>query len=191
MMEHNPADGPDHGRGPGFLSCLLAAISLVFPVSVYYIGGGMGAGVAFPFFRYQQTYLGASLITLWRDIDLVTSGAISGRSALVPFFWLGGVLLCCAACGFAYWYFRHQAETNRTYAGVCLMAAATAYTGGIIAQYGFSFSGSAGFAVPIGAALLFVAGWFVASGFPGIAQWDADEEAAPVDEASGDVFGEE
>jgi hypothetical protein len=151
----------------------------------------MGAGVAFPLFRYQQTYLGASLITLWRDIDLVTSGAITGRSALVPFFWLAGVLLCCVGCGFAYRYFRLHAETSRTYAGVCLMVAAVVYTGGIIAQYGFSFVGSAGFAVPVGAVFLFVAGWFVASGFPGIAQWDADEEAVPGDEVSVDVTRKE
>ncbi len=190
-MEHKPVDGPDRSRGPAILSCLLAAVSLIFPVSVYYIGGGMGAGVAFPFFRYQQTYLGASLITLWRDIDLVTSGAITGRSALVPFFWLAGVFLCCVACGFAYRYSRLHAESGRTYAGGCLMVAAVAYTGGIIAQYGFSFAGSAGFAVPVGAVFLFVAGWFVASGFPGIGQWDADEEAVPGDEGPVAVPGEE
>ncbi|HDQ07407.1 MAG TPA: hypothetical protein ENN44_01265, partial [Methanoculleus sp.] len=130
---HNGADEAGNTRRPGVLPLLLAGVSLVFPVSVYYIGGGMGAGVAFPLFRYQQTYLGASLITLARDIELVTSGAIGGRSALVPFFWLAGVLLCCAACAFAYRHFRLHAQTGRRYSGFCLMGAAAAYLGGCIA----------------------------------------------------------
>ena len=180
MMAHNPEDGPERNQSSDSLALLLAAVSLVFPVSVYYIGGGMGAGVAFPLFRYQQTYLGASLITLWRDIDLVTSGAITGRSALVPFFWLGGFLLCCGALGCAYWYFRHQAQKCRIYSGVCLMAGAAAYLGGIIAQYGFSFAGSSGFSVPVGPVVLFIAGWFVASGFPGVIREPDEEDASGV-----------
>ena len=189
MMEHNPADEPASSRSAAVLSLLLAAISFLFPVSVYYIGSGMGAGVTFAFCRYQQAYLGASLITLWRDIELVTSGAITGRSALVPFFWLGGILLCCAAFGFAYWHLVRPSEKRKLCSGACLMGAAVAYLGGIIAQYGFSFAGSSGFAVPIGAVFLIVAGWFVASGFPGVISGMDDEGITgemPEEESPGD-----
>ena len=55
MMEHNPADEPASSRSAAVLSLLLAAISFLFPVSVYYIGSGMGAGVTFPFFRYRPS----------------------------------------------------------------------------------------------------------------------------------------
>ena len=58
-------------------------------------------------------------------------------------------------------------------------------------RYGFSFAGSAGFTVPIGAVFIFVAGWFVASGFPGIADKDAGGAAVTADEAPAGAAGEE
>ena len=189
MSESRDEMGCDR-RGAVF-SVLLAAVSLVVPVSVYYIGNGIGAGVAFPLFRYQQTYLGPSLITLFRDIDLVTSGAITGRSALVPFFWLGGVLLCCVALVFACHHVRKHSLNSRRYAGISLFAAGFAFLGGIIAQYGFSFAGSSGFAVPIGALFMCVAGWFIVAGYPGIGCDDDGDEGPAEDEALPGTSGEE
>lgn len=172
----------ERGKRPALVSVLLAAVSLVIPVSVYCIGNGMGAGVAFPLFRYQQTYLGPSLITLVRDIDLVTSGAITGRSAMVPFFWLGGVVLCAAAFVLACHHIRVNSEKSERFAGILLGVAGFAYMGGIIAQYGFSFAGSSGFAIPIGAVFMCVAGWFIVAGYPGICGYKERDEGPAEDD---------
>ena len=66
----------------------LTALIFFVPVSVYGIGSMLGAGVQFPLFRYQDTYMGTNVITIVRDLEYVLEGTISGRSALMPIVWI-------------------------------------------------------------------------------------------------------
>ena len=75
----------------------LLAFTLVLPVNIYIIGDSIGAGLQFPFLRYQETYLGTNIITILHDFDYITSGTIGGRSALSILLWVLGTALLVAA----------------------------------------------------------------------------------------------
>ena len=76
-------------RLPLFLQFLVFFI----PVNVFVIGDWLGTGVQWTLFRYQQSYMGNSLILVSRDIFYVMTGLISGRSAISSFFWIAGSVL--------------------------------------------------------------------------------------------------
>ena len=75
------------------ISLLLQCLVFLIPVNIYVIGDWLGTGVQWVLFRYQQTYLGNSLILITREITFVLSGTISGRSAISIALWAIGVLL--------------------------------------------------------------------------------------------------
>lgn len=156
----------------------LGALVFCVPVSVYVIGSMLGAGVQFPLFRYQETYMGANVITIIRDLGYVMEGSITGRSSLMPLFWAAGTVsgiggLVCVAVPMRIrgWYSPRRG-------GICLMGAGVLYLLALIAQYGPTFSSSGGFAVPVGVPVLVAAGWLVWSGllFP---RTGTDEEDTP------------
>jgi len=114
--------------------------------------------MGFPFFRYQDTVHGTSLIPFWREIDYVASGIIGGRSALATLLWTLGTLLLVAAVAFlaVRWYEEHRKPVALLVAG-----AGAAYLASCVAQYGPLFHGPAGWCVPVGVPLVFAAAWFV------------------------------
>ncbi len=142
----------------------LTALIFCVPVSVYGIGSMLGAGVQFPLFRYQDTYMGTNVITIVRDLQYVLEGTITGKSALMPIFWIGGVvsgvvgLLSVAVPS------RIHGRYSFRRGGICIMGAGLIYLAALIVQYGPSFSSSGGFAIPVGVPVLVVAGWLVWSG---------------------------
>ena len=152
----------------------LAALIFCVPVSVYGIGPMLGAGVQFPLFRYQDTYMGTNVITIVRDLQYVLEGTITGRSAFMPAFWIGGVisgiigLISVAVPGRMYgWYSPRRG-------GICIMGAGLLYLVALIVQYGPTFLSSGGFAIPVGVPVLVAAGWLVWSGtlFPDVNETD-------------------
>lgn len=155
----------------------LAVLILFVPVSVYVIGSMLGAGVQFPLFRYQETYMGANVITILRDLQYVLDGTITGRSALMPLFWISGLicgtfgLLCIAVPS------RIKKLYSPRRGGICIMGAGLLYLLALIAQYGPTFSSSGGFAIPVGVPIFFAAGWLVWSGllFPYPDEIDEDK----------------
>ena len=161
----------------------LAALIFCVPVSVYVIGSMVGAGVQFPLFRYQETYMGTNVITIFRDLQYVVEGTITGRSALMPVFWVAGVVSGIAGLVFVGVPSRMQGLYSPRRGGICIMGAGLLYLVALIAQYGPSFSSSGGFAIPVGVPVLLVAGWLVWSGtlFTG-----ADETDERVPEESQD-----
>lgn len=142
----------------------LGVLVFCVPVSVYVIGQMLGAGIQFPLFRYQETYMGANVITIVRDLQYVMEGSITGRSALMPLFWAAGTLsgitgLVCVAIPprMRGWYSPRRS-------GICLMGAGALYLLALIVQYGPTFSSSGGFAIPVGVPVILAAGWLVWSG---------------------------
>lgn len=164
----------------------LALLIFCVPVSVYVIGSMLGAGVQFPLFRYQETYMGMNVITIFRDLQYVLEGTISGRSALMPLFWIGGVIFGMAGFVFVAVPSRiHQIYSTRR-GGICIILAGILYLLAIIAQYGPTLSSSGGFAIPVGVPVLLVVGWLMWSGmlFP---EENKTDGVLPEDEESQDI----
>ncbi len=136
------------------LLLLLLAAALILPTNIYIVGENLGAGLQSPLLRYQQTYLGTSLITLANDLGYVTSGIIGGRSALSILAWALGTILLLAAAGYLV-YSRDEAITAiKKPLALLIAGGAVAYLLSCVAQYGPTFHGPAGFAVPVGVPLI-------------------------------------
>jgi hypothetical protein len=165
---------PEAPRSRGWILAGLAALIFCVPVSVYVIGSMVGAGVQFPLFRYQETYMGANVITIFRDLQYVLEGTITGRSALMPVFWVAGVVSgIVGLASVAVLPCKSRLYSPRR-GGMCIMGAGLLYLVALIAQYGPSFSSSGGYAIPVGIPVLLLAGWLVWSGllFPGAGETD-------------------
>jgi len=145
-----------------FFQPLLLAAVLLLPANIYAIGDGIGAGIRFPLFLYQDTTYGASLIPVWQEISYVTSGIIGGRSALSILLWALGTALLVVAAGYLV-YSRGEAITAiRKHLALLVAGGAVAYLLSCVAQYGPTLYGPAGFAVPVGVPLLLgVAGYIL------------------------------
>ncbi|WAI01624.1 hypothetical protein [Methanogenium organophilum] len=154
----------------------LAVLIFCVPVSIYVIGSMMGAGVQFPLFRYQETYMGANVITIIRDLQYVLEGSITGRSALMPVFWTAGVIFGSFGLFFIAIPSRIRGWYSPRRGGICIMGAGFLYLLALIAQYGPTFSSSGGFAIPVGVPVFIAAGWLVWSGtlFPYADETDVD-----------------
>ncbi len=165
---------PDAFRNHGWTLAGLAALIFCVPVSVYVIGPMMGAGIQFPLFRYQETYMGTNSITIVRDLQYVLEGTITGRSALRSILWTAGILSGMAGLVSVAIPPRMQGMYSPRRGGICIMGAGILYLLALIAQYGPSFSSSGGFAIPVGVPVLLVAGWLVWSGtlFPSAGETD-------------------
>src|SRR5512136_2847043 len=71
----------------GRIHKLLLILSCLFiPVDIYVIGDWIGAGVQFTFFRVQFT-MGWSYISLFRDIQYVIRGVLSGKTGVGILLW--------------------------------------------------------------------------------------------------------
>ena len=144
-----------------FLHPILLAAILLLPANIYVIGNAVGAGIRFPLFLYQETTYGASLIPVWREISYVTSGTIGGRSALSILLWALGTALLVAAI--VYFAVRREDcyEAFRKPLALLVAGGAVAYLLSCVAQYGPTFHGPAGFAVPVGVPLILAVAWYV------------------------------
>jgi len=141
-------------KNQAFQLCLLG-VAFILPTNIYLIGEeGLGAGLQCSIFRYQQTYLGTSLITLVDDLGYVTSGTIGGRSAVAILLWALGTAFLVAAI--AYFVARRQegCEAFRRPLALLTAGGAVAYLLSCVAQYGPTLYGPAGFAVPVGVPLI-------------------------------------
>jgi len=138
------------------------AFTLILPVNIYIIGGTIGAGIQFPFLRYQETYLGTNIITILRDLDYITSGVIGGRSALSILVWVLGTGLLIAAIGYFAVRREEDYETIRKPLALLTAGGAAAYLLSCILQYGPLFHGPAGLSVPVGVPLILAVAWYIA-----------------------------
>jgi hypothetical protein len=131
---------------------------------VYVIGDWLGTGVQWSLFRYQQSYLGDSLILVSRDIVHVTSGVIVGRSAISLLFWIAGSVLILIAFILAILATIHEEPAHFRKGALLTITGGLFLLLSIMVQYGITFSGPAGFAVPVGIPIILIIGWLVYSG---------------------------
>ena len=139
---------------------LILQIAIFFiPMNIYIIGDWVGAGIQWVFFRYITAMDKTSIILLTREIDLITSGLLTGKSAMVSVIWVVGVILLIAATILVVY------GTIETNLGLIKKAAFINIGGGVVflvsifIQYGFLLHGPAGTAIPFGIPVLFVIGY--------------------------------
>ena len=166
------------------LPTLLATVLLI-PTSIYVIAGGVGAGLRFPMFLYQDTTYGVSLIPVWREITYVTSGIIGGRSAVSILLWVLGTALLIAAIAYFAVKREDDYETFRKPLALLVAGGAVAYLLSCVAQYGPTLHGPAGFAVPVGVPLILGVAWYV------VKVEDDDESGYEEEEDYGEEMEEE
>ena len=132
---------------------------LVIPLNVYLIGECLGAGIQWAFFRYQDSYMGSSIITISRDFEFVSMGLYTGKSALMVYLWVAGVavLLLFLIILLVRW---NMVPFKPQLYGIGLIISGSLFLASSMAQYGIIFSGPAGFVVPFGALIMIgVGGW--------------------------------
>ena len=139
-------------------SWIIATGLLIFcfflPLQCYIIGNNWGGGVQGAMFRYQMTSEGNSLITLPHEIEYITFGIYTGRTALSVILWTLGtlVLVCTAILSLVSWNNIPPRSLRLIVIGIagsCIL-----YLASCICQYGLFFSGPAGISLPLGAIIM-------------------------------------
>ncbi len=163
------------------VSLILQCLVFLVPLNIYVIGDWLGSGVQWALFRYQQTYMGTSLILVTRDATFVLTNIISGRSAVSLILWAAGVFLFIVALILVI-----LANTGQDYslikkASVITIAGGIIITISILVQYGILLSSMAGFAIPVGVPIVLIIGWWMYQ--DNFEPTDTDNE--PLDDESG------
>jgi amino acid transporter len=143
---------------PLLCECLLFFI----PLNIYGIGNNLATGVQWALFRYQQSYLGNSLILMPGDLSFVFSGMLKGSSAYSTLIWvLGAVLLVAALIVLAFAAARRGARLVKP-AGLLTVACGVLFLAAMLVQYGLTLHSDHGFSLPLGIPLVLVTGlWLV------------------------------
>jgi hypothetical protein len=134
----------------------LCLFFFIIPLQVFVIGGGMGFGIQGAVYRYQITTNGVSFIPVTTELNYVTGGVITGKTAISIILWtLGTIMLSIAAAGSLVIgnrctenHFKRLVQATAL-AGIFYLAA-------LGTQYGILFNGPAGISMPIGILVLFM-----------------------------------
>ena len=144
-------------RIPLILQCLVFLI----PINIYVIGDWLGTGVQWAFLRYQQTYLGNSLILVTKDITYVLTGVISGRSGISYMLWAAGVLLFIIAIILVVLANISEDSVMVRKASLVTITGAVLLTASVMMQYGIFLNSQSGFAIPVGIPVILIIGWWM------------------------------
>jgi hypothetical protein len=143
------------------ISLLLQCLVFLIPINIYVIGDWLGTGVQWALFRYQQTYLGDSLILVTKDITYVLNGTIGGRSAISLLAWGIGALLLIIATILVILANIEKDSTLIKKASFLTIAVGIIFTISILLQYGIVLFSQSGFALPIGIPIILIIGWWM------------------------------
>lgn len=138
------------------IAIILCIFCFFLPLQCFIIGDNIGLGVQGAVIRYQMTGQGNSLIPITRELEYITLGIYSGKSALSVILWAMGTVLLSATTtlSLAYWNRLPHSRFRIILAG--LVSASFFYLGSCIARYGPFLSGPAGISLPIGVLILFL-----------------------------------
>ncbi|MGB8218973.1 MAG: hypothetical protein WCE46_01170 [Methanoregula sp.] len=158
-------------RLPLIVECLLFFV----PLNIYGIGNNLATGVQWALFRYQESYLGNSLILIHRDLGYVLNGTLRGSSAFSTVIWiLGAFLLVAALILLTFATVLDDARPVKP-AGLLNIAGGVLFLVAMLVQYGPALHSDHGFSLPIGVPLILVTGcWLVFGNF-------CDDEDGTVD----------
>jgi hypothetical protein len=144
---------------------ILQVIVFLIPLNIYVIGDGLAAGLSWALFKVQVPFIVADappfLITPLKDITYVTSGLITGRSAIAIALWYAGTTLLAAALATVLWTEYTGAGSRVRNAGApCTILAGLLFLASCIFQFGVLLHGPSGYAVPVGVPLVFGTGYW-------------------------------
>lgn len=146
-------------RVPLFLVLLLFSI----PLNLYVISEWIGTGLQWALFRYQETSFGISLITLTRDFEYITTGTLTGKTAISIALWGAGTILLIVAFLALAAMISEEMNDKVHLPGLLVIASGILFIASCMTQYGPFFSGPAGISIPIGIPLVLVVGWLIYS----------------------------
>ena len=142
---------------------LINLLLFVIPINIYVIGEWLGTGVQWALFRYQQTYLGSNLLPVSRDIEYITLGVFTGKTALSVIVWFFAVILLVISLVLLV-ADQKEKTVRRKHSGGILIFAGILFLASCMIQYGPLFNGPAGISIPIGVPMILVAGWWMWNG---------------------------
>lgn len=152
---------------------ILIMLLFVIPLNIYVIGPWIGTGVQWALFRYQDTSYGTLLITLTRDFEYITTGTLTGKTAVSIALWGAGTILLIIAFLALAAIIAEEMNDKVHLPGFLVIATGILYIGSCMTQYGPFFSGPAGISIPLGIPLMLVVGWLIYS-----RTWQGNEKEA-------------
>ena len=135
------------------------AYILIFliPLNIFIIGPGIGVGIQWAFFRYQETGLGNSMITIIRSVDYAVSGIITGKTAFSEMFLFIGVLFFVIS----FILIQLSVNGNLKFPGLLTIIGALFVLIADVIQVGLLFSGPGGTYIPVGIPLVIIVGYLM------------------------------
>jgi hypothetical protein len=124
------------------------------------IGIRLGAGIAWPLFRYRTIYLGTSTIPVTRDMSYVAAGVLPGRTAFGILLWVLGVLFLSGSLIITVYDTIEKLDYHGV-AGTAIIAAGLLFLASCMAQFGPNLSGPARVVIPVGIPLTVIGGWWM------------------------------
>lgn len=148
---------------PFLVQCTLFLI----PVNIYLIGNGLAAGIEWILFRYQQSYLGNSIILFYKYLGYISSGILTGRSAFAAgISFTASVLLLLSLILFLHVAIKKSSKLIKSGAILTIIGGLLFLISDMI-QYGIVCYGPNGFILPVGVPCILVAGgWIATRTFP-------------------------
>ncbi|HVN65779.1 MAG TPA: glycosyltransferase family 87 protein [Methanomicrobiales archaeon] len=147
---------------------LLLLSCQIIPVDIYVIGNWVGVGVQFALFRVQTAIGRWSFISLFRDIEFVIRGILSGKTGAGILVWAASAIILTFALFLFFFHEdacgsggRNRGASYRKFIGLSLMGSGGLFLLSLILQYGPFFHGPAGFAIPIGAPFQLLTGYYL------------------------------
>ncbi len=130
------------------------------PVNIYVLGDWLAAGVQWILFRYQQSYLGNSLLLFTRDLYYIQEGILKGRSALASEIAVVAAFCMISAALLLFYAYAIESGAWVKTAAIVSMSGGCLYLVADMVQYGVFFQGPAGFTIPVGVpVILLTGGW--------------------------------
>lgn len=170
------------------LPLLLTTLLFLIPLNIFVIGEWIGSGVQWALFKYQTFFMGNSLITIGNDLEYVSMGAYTGKTAFSVYLWVAGVavlivalLLLLAAVADA------EKDRDPRFPGLLIVSGGFFFLASCMSQYGFLLNGPAGFAIPFGIPLVWVVGWWVYRGGSGEEEGEMGDEDVSETDATGEM----
>jgi hypothetical protein len=139
---------------------IVSILTLIIPISIFVVGDFLGAGIQFPLFKIQITYMGSFIITIFRDLNYIMNGTLSGRTALSVLIWFLGIIILIIGIILIWNKCKENTKIIKI-TGILIIFSAILFLISTILQYGLFLNGPAGIAIPVGLPVIFVIGGWI------------------------------